>query len=245
MTHPEELLAPYVDGTASSQERAAVDAHASTCARCRAEIVSASAARAELRRLPVVEAPAGLAPDPVTAPATARRSGTPGWYRWGGAAAAAAVIVLLVVMVLPRSGSNLSTDNAASGGRGPTAEAAPVALEIQDRDFGGTALRQELKTAAATAPAVPSAEVGVATAPPKVGTSKDTARAQACLATAFGQVPGTLVRLISARYEGKPAYIGIYRQEAGDGQLNPYLVARAATVGSCHILTVALARLDA
>ena len=127
MTHPEELLAPYVDGTASPEERAAVDSHASTCSRCRAEISAASAARAELKRLPVVEAPPGLAPGPFATP-SARPSRAPGWYRWGGAAAAAAVIVLLVVMVLPRSGSNPSTATAASDA-GTTEAALPVALE--------------------------------------------------------------------------------------------------------------------
>jgi hypothetical protein len=248
MTHPEELLAPYVDGTASPEERAAVDAHASTCARCRAEIEAAAAARAALKRLPVVEAPPGLAPDPVATPAAARPSGAPGWYRWGGAAAAAAVIALLLVMVLPKSGNNSSTDAAGSNGKTATEATAPVALEIQDRDFGGAALKQELTTATAgAAPTAPSASgpSGVDTANTEMtGTPKDAKDAQACLTTAFGEVPGTLVRLISARYDGKPAYIGIYRQEAGAGQLNPYLVARAATAGSCHILTVVLARLD-
>ena len=252
MTHPEELLAPYVDGTASPEERAAVDAHVATCASCRAEIAAATAARAALRRLPVVEAPPGLAPDPVTTPAAARPSGAPGWYRWGGAAAAAAVIALLLVMVLPKSGNHASTDAAGSNGKTATEATAAVPLEIQDRDFGGTALKQELTTAnAGVAPTMPSAsdasgssQVNASTTE-KTGTPKDAKDAQACLTTAFGKVPGTLVRLISARYDGKPAYIGIYRQEAGDGQLNPYLVARAATVGSCHILTVVLARLDA
>ena len=90
-----------------------------------------------------------------------------------------------------------------------------------------------------------SPEMNTASGDSKAGTSKEAKDAQTCLTTAFGKVPGTLVRLISAPYDGKPAYIGIYRQEAGDGQLNPYLVARAASVGPCQILTVVLARLDA
>ena len=35
MTHPEELLAGYVDGTLTDPERAVVDAHLPTCERCR------------------------------------------------------------------------------------------------------------------------------------------------------------------------------------------------------------------
>lgn len=248
MTHPEELLAPYVDGTASPEERAAVDTHMATCARCRAEISAASAARAQLKRLPVVEAPPGLAPDPVATPSATRAGGAPGWYRWVGAAAAAAVIALLLVMVLPKSGNNAATDAAGSNGMRATEATAPIALEIRDRDFGGSALTQELTTAAAgvaaNAPGTPAQPEFDASSTEKIGTPKDAKDAQACLATAFGEVPGTLVRLISGPYEGKPAYIGIYREDAGEEQLNPYLVARAATVGSCRILTVVQARLD-
>ena len=38
MTHPEELLAGYVDGSLTDPDRPTVDAHLLTCARCRAEV---------------------------------------------------------------------------------------------------------------------------------------------------------------------------------------------------------------
>src|SRR6476469_1460521 len=56
MKHPEELLAPFVDGTASLEERAAVEAHMAFCQRCVEEIGLAMQARAALAQLPEVEA---------------------------------------------------------------------------------------------------------------------------------------------------------------------------------------------
>ena len=44
MTHPEELLAGYVDGTLSAKDRAAVDAHIAECPRCRRETTLAASA---------------------------------------------------------------------------------------------------------------------------------------------------------------------------------------------------------
>jgi anti-sigma factor RsiW len=57
MNHPDELLAAFVDGTASLPERAEVEAHLSFCPVCREEIELARGARASLRLLAEVEAP--------------------------------------------------------------------------------------------------------------------------------------------------------------------------------------------
>ena len=61
MTHPEDRLADYVDGTLDLAERAAVDAHLATCSRCRGEVTAATAARSALVSLPEVAPPAGIA----------------------------------------------------------------------------------------------------------------------------------------------------------------------------------------
>lgn len=58
--HPEELLAGFVDGAASAEERAQVQRHLAGCQRCRLEVELAARARAALRALPQLEAP-GLA----------------------------------------------------------------------------------------------------------------------------------------------------------------------------------------
>lgn len=57
MKHPEELLAPFVDGTASVHERATVETHLMFCPSCRAAVELARSARAALRSLPELEAP--------------------------------------------------------------------------------------------------------------------------------------------------------------------------------------------
>jgi len=58
--HPEELLAAYVEGSATADERRAVDSHVTSCGQCRSEIELATSARAALASLPELEAP-GLA----------------------------------------------------------------------------------------------------------------------------------------------------------------------------------------
>src|SRR2546428_7579400 len=78
MRHPEDLLAAFVDGTASLQERAEVESHLSFCATCRDEIELAKEARVALEGLPELEAPAvdlafvTMAPAPVAAASDAR-----------------------------------------------------------------------------------------------------------------------------------------------------------------------------
>jgi hypothetical protein len=62
MRHPDELLAAFVEGTASLPERAAVQAHLSFCPSCREEVDLAGSARAALQALPELEpAPLDLA----------------------------------------------------------------------------------------------------------------------------------------------------------------------------------------
>ena len=57
MTHPEELLAEYVDGSLQQDERTAVDAHIAACERCRDEVASARRARTALSALPEADLP--------------------------------------------------------------------------------------------------------------------------------------------------------------------------------------------
>jgi anti-sigma factor RsiW len=126
MSHPEDLLAEYVDGALADRDRAAVDAHLAGCDRCREEISLARASRASLRELPEVHAPVG------SASRALREAGSPGTglsrtgvaaaarpprlARWIPAAAAAALIGLLVLTV-PRLGDHATTP--ASSGQNP------------------------------------------------------------------------------------------------------------------------------
>ncbi len=252
MTHPEELLAPYVDGTASPREREVVDAHAATCARCRAEIAQASTARTALKALHEMEAPPGLAPDVTGAPKAAP-AGAPIWYRWGGVAAAAAAIVLLMVLVLPRIGGGGSSDAeraTPAAANAPRAATVPVPLEIQQVDYGHEALSSLAFAADATLRLTPPppapTEVTAGSSDGAValkGTPAQARRAEACLQTAFVTVPGSLVRLISATFNGKPAYIGLYEESPGAGQPADAVAARAASARTCTPLSLAESRL--
>jgi anti-sigma factor RsiW len=120
--HPDELLAGYVDGSATPGERAAVEAHLASCAQCREEAELASAGRTALASLPDLEAPglarqglASLRQSPVTlVPGGAERDADrepaadepvriPHGRRiaWVPALAAAAVVVIAGLIALP------------------------------------------------------------------------------------------------------------------------------------------------
>jgi len=59
--HPDELLAGYIDGDLSLEERVHVETHLASCTRCQEEIRLARAAQAALAGVPEVDAPSDLA----------------------------------------------------------------------------------------------------------------------------------------------------------------------------------------
>jgi anti-sigma factor RsiW len=58
--HPEELLSAYLDDELTPAERAYVDDHLATCARCRADLAEEREVRSAVRDLPAVEPPYGF-----------------------------------------------------------------------------------------------------------------------------------------------------------------------------------------
>ena len=104
MTHPEELLADFTNGTLSPQEQAVVDAHLVTCARCSGEVALAAHTRSALGSLEEVPAPPGIAARALQEAGAAhgpRRSGeAPRWYRFAGVAAAAAAALIVVAFIV-------------------------------------------------------------------------------------------------------------------------------------------------
>jgi anti-sigma factor RsiW len=248
MTHPEELLAGSVDGSLSGPDRTTLDTHLETCARCRAEIEAAGAARDALRRLPDPEVP------DLAAAVTAELEGAhatvpaaPRWYRYAGIAAAA-VIALAVVVSLPKVGSGPSADREAAG----TSEAAPtvgqadtlsgLTLELQTTDYDTAAVQALAGEAARVAPPTEAAGTGgAATAP--VGTPAQAERAQACVAKAFPDFPGTPTRLISARFEGTPAYLAVVLEGPAPGQPADTASVWVADRATCQPLSFTSARL--
>jgi anti-sigma factor RsiW len=105
MTHPEEQLSGYVDGTLGTDERAEVDAHLATCATCREEIELSTRAVTMLRELPEMPVPFGTT-RPVMAEAGKKRTSRTrrswgGRTQWAAGLAAAAVLVAVVAVALP------------------------------------------------------------------------------------------------------------------------------------------------
>ncbi|MGH2596181.1 MAG: zf-HC2 domain-containing protein, partial [Actinomycetota bacterium] len=151
MTHPEELLAGYVDGTSPAGERAVVDAHLAECLRCRREVTLAGGARSALGSLAAVPAPSGVAARALAGAEGAqphRQAGiTPRSYRVAGIAAAAAAALLVVTLTLPHIGKSTTsiadaarTNEKAGGATVPTTAQAPGAIEIQQVDYDNASL---------------------------------------------------------------------------------------------------------
>jgi anti-sigma factor RsiW len=250
MTHPaDDLLAAYVDGSLPKEDRVAVDAHLATCARCEQDAADASTARSALGAIPEEPVPEDLAtPDAAEAAALARRRSTaPAWQRWVGPAAAVAAAALVVTLVLPKLGGgsadqNSRTASGASAQVGVQGDASQVPLEIQDTDYTPdtlSALAGQTADRVTQAPAevAASGSTGSGGAVPKVGTPGAAAKATACIQTAFREVPGTLVRLIRADFQGSPAYVGLYAEGPGAGQAADTLTVRVAAVDGCAPLS--------
>lgn len=227
--HPEELLAGYADGSLSDKERAAVESHLSSCARCREESELSMRSVATLRQIEQVPVPVGVM-SPVTAELGRRMSSTrprPISQRvlWAaGGAVAAAFIGVLAIWVLPGIGTNNGAAGSASapeaasatsagvtggGGALSTAGAArahQVTIEHQSTNFDQPALAK-LATAAA-------ADVGTSALGPAADDTTQpspTRSALTCVGKGAQVEPqDVLVRLIAARFDGKPAYIAVY-----------------------------------
>jgi anti-sigma factor RsiW len=265
MNHPDDLLAPYVDGSLTTAERNAVSRHLASCARCRDQVDLAGRAHDALRSLPTETAPDGLgaraieaaernaaerAPEvaPLRAPAS-----KPGWVRWGTAAMGAAAVILLAAVVLPNVGTG-SSDAAlpASAERGAAVSLPPASrVEVQDTDYDVDtvqALASSLKRSAEPgATGVPQAAAGGGEVPTAEGPAADygsLSSAADCLSTAFeGSAHGELVRVIEARFQGTPAYIGIYLAGPGAGRPADTATVLITSKKGCSILHSTTARI--
>lgn len=255
MTHPEEHLSGYVDGTLATDERAEVDAHLATCATCREEIELATGAVTMLRELPEVPVPFGTT-RPVMAKAgkertsRARRSWG-GRMQWAAGLAAAAVLVGVVAVALPRLGQEAGLEPRTAGGAvasqagpAPGTEAAlsgAVPLELQpSADYDAIKLERLADSSAQRAGS------DTALAAPSV---KDASAAQAedaavCLAKPGGLTgDDRLVRLIQATFQGRPAYVGVYLENPGAGQPADRIVIWVVARRDCSILSFSSKRL--
>jgi hypothetical protein len=256
MTHPEDLLADYVTGTLSQSDRHDVDVHLRSCDRCRRDIALAGAARTALSQLTAAPAPTGLGD---RALADRRRPVSSGGFssshRWAAGAAVAAAVFLLAGVVLPQLGSPAREDAAtlASGSAEPgTAQAGEDAagssrrVEVRDKDYSTTDVQELALGAGALADqgASSSPEPADAAFGEAAGTSyasRAALTARECLRTAYPPEEGEPLRLIDARFERTPAYIGLFRDRSGtDGAAGSVLVIVAAK-RDCRVLSTTTA----
>jgi hypothetical protein len=254
MTHPEEQLSGYVDGTLETNERAEVDAHLATCPTCREEIELSIRAVTMLRELPEVPVPFGTTRPIMAEVGTERTSrGRRSWGRgtqWAAGLAAAAVLVAVVAVALPRVGEMAPVESAAGGGAQATPKAAPgmeaatsgaVPLELQpNADYDATKLERLADSSAQR-----SSQEATLAAPSAADASKAQAEgATACLARPGGLTGrDRLVRLIQAMFQGQPAYIGVYREQPVAGQPADRIVIWVVARQDCSTLSYSFKRL--
>jgi hypothetical protein len=254
MTHPEELLAGYVDGTLSAQERAAVEAHVGGCARCSREIGLATSARSALRSLEEVPAPAdigSLAIQEASGSRAAAAEGTPRWYRVGGLVAAVAAGLLVFTLVLPHVGQ--SDDSGGGDQRALSAaerdtglgkfSASASGIEIQHENYDNTSLTALISSIAAEdssggAAGAASAPVALAT-----GSQAQVDKALACIVQSAPGETGDLKRLIRARFDGTPAYLALFTEGPGAGQPADRAIIWVFATDDCRILSSSFAQL--
>jgi len=251
MSHPDALLAGYVDGALAEGERAVVERHLDACERCREEVALARAARSALASVSEVPAPGDLGEAAIAEarrraagePGAAAPSGKPGWYRWAGAAAGIAAALLLLTLVLPHLGTEPAREAAAA--QSAAAPATTVEAQNVDYDLAGVeALATSYRggadaTFAANQPGTQAPEATGVTSARRI----PFADAVACLDRAFTPatgsqgLPGQLVRVIQARFRGTPAILGVYLIGPGAGQPTDIVRVLVASSRGCTILT--------
>jgi len=256
MTHPEELLAGYVDGTLSAREQADVEAHVAGCARCRHEVELASHARSALGALEEVPAPADIGSLAIreaggrrAAPAAA---GPPRWYRAAGIVGAVAAGLLVFTLVLPHVGQSDDAGgdqrelSAAAGDSGAVEFKAASGIEISHENYDNTSLTALISSYARAEDSSGGGAASGASAPVQAlatGSQAQVDKALACIVRSAPGETGDLKRLIRARFEGTPAYLAVFTEGPGAGQPADTVVIWVFATDDCRILSSSLAQL--
>ncbi|MBI2237438.1 MAG: hypothetical protein HYU54_02805 [Actinobacteria bacterium] len=191
----------------------------------------ASRARFLLSELPEVDVPFGVSRPVMAEIAGQMRRPRPSTWRarlsWAFAAAAAAAIVVLVAT----NGQRLIEGGGAGGG-GEVPAAAPSAAfdsvtgaEAQDLaalEVQPDANYDPAKVEALAADVAAQVSGGAEAAPRTAAATPEATAAFECVLQGSGLNPADpnerLVRLIDAKYEGRPAYLGVFVESPGAGQ---------------------------
>jgi anti-sigma factor RsiW len=234
--HPDELLAGYVDGSASPEERRAVDAHLAGCSECRGDLALAGAARGALASIPELEAP-GLADSGIDAlrsrdgadelaerrETTRRRQWQVSWAALGAAAVVLALFVVVPLALNGDSGGGPASLNAPAASPEVTASYPPV----RDRGFDynqGSVLALARRLAVQTR----RGERGDVLTSGEEASDASSSLVVQCLAQATG-LPGDTVPVYieRARYRGTPAFVvAVLSEGANRSHLRVYAVSQ-------------------
>ena len=224
-SHPEELLAAYVDRSLADDGLEAVERHLAGCETCREDVRLAEAARERLRELPEADVPAATRRAAAHAldregSAELEGAGRRDARRWLAGLAAAAVIVGVIAVALPRLSSSDSAGTSAAASKEEVPNAAmptpggsgsPI-VERQDVDYepadvAALAADEAGAAAAGAADEAGAPEQALARQPPGAEQAIQCVRRWA--SAAQGATP---IRIIEATYQGRPAYLGVARQ---------------------------------
>ena len=271
MSHPGPLLTDYVDGTLPPDRQAEVEAHLQTCRTCRDEVTQAQAGWSAATSLSTPAAPARLAdaalaeaarhvtaaaPQVRTLPTGTNRS-RPTPSRWVVVAGVAAVVAILA-LVVPKLGQPSGSLALSSGAAGAADVAFPAAsvVELQRTNYGADLVQQVAATFAQDDATALARAASASTSAPEAAipslAGSDAAYATSaqrlpavthCLDKAYDNQGAQLTRAIAARYEGRPAYLGVYLQGPGAGLPPVRVLVVVAAIRGCAPLatgTVAL-----
>ncbi len=255
MTHPEDLLPDYVDGTLGDAQRAVVDAHLQGCATCRQEVELARGAVTALASLEEVPVPFGVT-GPVLSEAGRRfeRRRKVAWERlqWSAGLAAAAALILVVVLNIGGNGERpipaaepAATGAAAGGGAEADRHRFALGFEGLERQpsvnydqEGVRAVARDSATALEDQ-AAPGAEMAAPSTEATL-TFAAAGRAISCLERSgapVGDPRDALIRLIEAEFEGTPAYIAAFLESPGADQPPDKVLIWVASVEGCDFLS--------
>lgn len=258
--HPDEAMAAYVDGSATAQERRDVETHLAACARCRREAELADAARGALASLPELDAPRLRVPGtvegqdsesgPVVPLHGRERRGA--WQRaaWGLAGVGAAAAVIAAFLVLGDLGSNTGGTTSLSGG-GAVAEAPSAAnglpqFEQTHADYSPGELHSLAVQGASNlarfspAPHPSPVESGAGLQSGPGGKHIPAAEPSvACVARAAGASSSDVVRVETARFLGRRAFIGTFIVGGAGSRSRVVVVAADPTTCASLYLTTA------
>jgi hypothetical protein len=222
--HPEELLAPFVDGELTGDEHRAVEAHVASCPVCAREVGLARRAALALGGLDQVPSPAGLSTPAIQhARPGSRLVRRLGWAATGAAAAALVTIFAVSQLTSSKGAADSALPGRVATNAGP-GDVAPEALSSMplytesDRDYSQDALRERLR---ADRRASATAAYDQAKASDETLQSPEGQAALLCVNSAGLRADegAKLIQIELARYEGAPAYVVLFWRSADSLEL--------------------------